>query len=92
MPKVFVQLWEESERGWGARPDGFSLHLSQDHRDKYIKEYWDGMPPSAPDEYSRPLGNPYTVTLRGDSQLYKTLAKSKCGFRDYGQPPKKAQT
>jgi len=22
-----VQAWEESERGWGVRPDGLSIHL-----------------------------------------------------------------
>ena len=59
--QVVCQKWEESERGWGVRPDGFSLHLSHDGLRKYIKEYWDGMPDEAPDEYSRPSGTPYEV-------------------------------
>lgn len=25
---VFIQLWEESEAGWGVRPDGYSLALT----------------------------------------------------------------
>lgn len=52
--RVYVQLWEESERGWGCRPDGVSLHKSKADCDEYIEEYWEGMPPTAPDEYSRP--------------------------------------
>lgn len=25
---VICQKWEESERGWGTRPNGYSLHLA----------------------------------------------------------------
>jgi hypothetical protein len=57
--KVVVQKWEESEKGWGTRPDGFSLHLSLGGLRRYVKEYWEGMPDEAPDEYSRPCGTPY---------------------------------
>ena len=55
MKTVWCQLWEESEKGWGVRPDGYSLHSNQEDVKKYIKEYWDGMPKQTPDEYSRPL-------------------------------------
>lgn len=55
------QKWEESERGWGERPDGFSLHISYEGLQRYIKKYWDRMPDSTPDEYSRPSGTPYEV-------------------------------
>ena len=27
MNRCYFQRWEESERGWGVRPDGCSLHL-----------------------------------------------------------------
>jgi len=56
---VLCQKWEESERGWGTRPDGFSLHLSLEGLKRYIRSYWDSMPDEAPDEYSRPDGTPY---------------------------------
>ncbi len=36
---VVVQKWEETERGWGVRPDGFSLHLTDADRSAYIGEY-----------------------------------------------------
>ena len=38
---VVCQYWEESERGWGVRPDGCSLHLTEADRKQFIKEYWD---------------------------------------------------
>lgn len=54
MGEVWVMEWEESERGWGTRPDGVSLHKSKADCDAYVKKYWEGMPDRAPDEYSRP--------------------------------------
>lgn len=73
--------WEESERGWGCRPDGISLHSSQAHADQYIKEYWAKQPAGpAPDEYSRPLSGmvePFEV----DDTLFKQLQNSKNGIR-----------
>lgn len=53
--KVVVQYWEESERGWGTRPDGISVHLTDNDRQLYIQNYWRKMPDSIPDEYSRPI-------------------------------------
>jgi hypothetical protein len=58
---VICQKWEESERGWGTRPDGFSLHLSYGGLAAYIRRHWDSLPDEAPDEYERPDGTPYPV-------------------------------
>ena len=60
-PQMFpavVVTWTESERGWGCRPDGVSLHLTTADAAAFIKAYWDWMPPrdaegSPPDEYTR---------------------------------------
>jgi len=60
--QVIRQDWLESERGWGFRPDGYSLHLTEEDRKSYIKAYWDRMPDQVPDEYSRPSGDPETFT------------------------------
>lgn len=79
--EVIVQKWEESERGWGSRPDGFSLHLTDEDRKAYIKEYWAGMPKETPDEYERPDGTPYKAEV-SDSVFAKVKA-SKNGIRDY---------
>ena len=61
-PNIAIcQKREETERGWGTRPDGFSLHVSHDALARYIKEYWSTMPKAVPYEYSRPDGTPYEV-------------------------------
>ena len=64
---VYVQKWEESERGWGTRPDGYSLHLSESDAKEYVKDYWDGMPKETPDEYSRPCGSLYSAEVDNDT-------------------------
>lgn len=32
MPAILCQEWEESERSWGVRPDGASLHFTENER------------------------------------------------------------
>ncbi len=60
--EAFCQKWEESEEGWGVRPDGFSLHISIEGVKRYIAEYWNTLPnEEVPREYSRPSGTPYLV-------------------------------
>jgi hypothetical protein len=59
---VFV-CWEESEAGWGTRPDGCSLHLSVEDSQRYIKDYWKRMPKQVPDEYSRPASSSQKVLV-----------------------------
>lgn len=61
--QVIVQKWEESERGWGTRPDGYSIHPDKAALDRYVKAYWDRMPNETPDEYSRPHGTPYSAEV-----------------------------
>jgi len=51
---VVIQNWEEAERGWGIRPDGYSLHKTVKDKEEFIREYWQDMPSILPDEYSRP--------------------------------------
>lgn len=57
--RLLCQKWEESEAGWGTRPDGYSLHLSEEDRKAYVQTHWDALPKEVPDEYSRPDGTPY---------------------------------
>lgn len=87
MPKMVVcQKWEEAERGMGSRPDGYSLHVSEEHRARFVKAYWDKQPDGpAPDEYTRQSGAPYEcpvtdalyarVELAGDGVWSWTLKK-----------------
>jgi hypothetical protein len=72
--KVVVQKWEESERGWGCRPDGYSIHPDEAARRRYVDAYWADMPDETPDEYSRPNGTPYEaevdVPIEGDGRRF----------------------
>jgi hypothetical protein len=82
---VIKQSWLESEIGWGTRPDGYSLHLSDQDREKFIEEYWNRMPSEVPDEYSRPTGNPklQTVPELTWKDLLNARARGDFGIRVY---------
>jgi hypothetical protein len=64
---VWIQKWEESERGWGTRPDGYTIHSRKEDIDNFLKamrarekeHYGD----TVPDEYSRPDGDPYQAEI-----------------------------
>lgn len=86
-PVLFCQKWEESESGWGTRPDGYSLHRSESDLAAFIQEYWEGMPNGVPAEYSRPCGEPYFV--EASAEQFEAVMKSKHGVRYYSgaHPP-----
>lgn len=76
MPIVTVQKWEESERGWGTRPDGYSIHKSRADLSKFLAEERDAerkRNPSGkvPDEYSRTCGTPYDAEV--DDETYASI-------------------
>jgi hypothetical protein len=54
-PIVAVQ-WFESERGWGIRPDGWSIHKTTADAEDFINDYKAKYhtAPTAPDTYSFP--------------------------------------
>lgn len=76
--KVIVQKWQESERGWGTRPGGFTMHLTDADREAFIQAYWNRMPDEVPDEYSRPDGTPYEAFV--DTATYDAIKKSENGI------------
>lgn len=76
--------WTETERGWGCRPDGVSLHLSATDARKYVADYWErekAQNPSGevPHEYSRPDddGSPVLVS----KEIYDQIRESHNGIR-----------
>lgn len=81
MPIIFVQNWEESERGWGTRPDGFTAHPNRAHRDAYVKWYYAEFnnQASVPDEYTRTSGEPIPVQV--DKKLYTEIV-ARCAKPD----------
>ncbi len=76
--QVIVQKWEESERGWGTRPDGYTLHCTMDDLKAFIDAYWARMPDRVPSVYSRPDGTPYTAWV--DEELYEKVKASGNGM------------
>lgn len=60
---MILQKWVEHERGWGTRPDGYSLHPTLADRYAYVNGYnaeFNNLS-SAPDEYSEGHSTPYRV-------------------------------
>ena len=77
---VFCLIWEESERGWGVRPDGYSFHRTEADARAYVDDYWKTMPDSAPDEYERPSSSTlYTYDV--EEKVFRDVSKSKNGIR-----------
>lgn len=73
---AYLITWTESERGWGQRPDGASLHMTQDDAKTYLDSYWKSMPDEVPDEYSRnDSGTGKLVVVSSD--MYSKLKTSK---------------
>lgn len=81
MKTVFRVDWLESEFGFGTRPDGYSLHLSEEDSEEFIKEYWTTMPKEVPDEYTRPNCRAYRYEV--EDKVYEEIKKSKNGIRIY---------
>lgn len=83
---VFVQNWEESERGWGVRPDGFTVHISKDQLFGYVAWYNKAFNnlSEAPDEYTRVSGAPIEVEVT--EELFDKIKKEAQAKRDDGAP------
>ncbi len=82
LEEVIYMGWEESERNWGTRPDGCSLHLTENDFKAFEKEHWDKMPGIvAPDEYSRPIFLAEPVVVIVSKSLYKKIESTKRGLR-----------
>ena len=57
MKKVYLQNWEESERGWGVRPDGCSLHIDLNNHKSYLNSIYQSRDiNNIPHEYDRIVG------------------------------------
>lgn len=73
MNKVILQLWEESERGWGVRPDGCSIHIDESTRSKYVKNIYKDRTDDVPDTYERVVGEPQIVFI--EDKLFDVVKK-----------------
>ena len=68
---AICQTWTESERGWGTRPDGHTLHLTLSDRDEWVRDHNARLPDETPDCYSRAAGTPYLVDI--DANTFESL-------------------
>lgn len=73
MNKVILQLWEESERGWGVRPDGCSMHIDNTNRDKYVRDVYKDRTDDVPDSYERVIGEPIEAFI--EDGLYEIIKR-----------------
>lgn len=80
---VWAQEWWESERNWGQRPDGWSLHTTKASVELYIRTYWEALPSEAPDEYSFPVGDSFLVEI--SDEAYALVSNTPFGVRHYGK-------
>jgi len=75
MLHAIMVSWTESERGWGYRPDGVSLHISSADAKEYIAKYWSRMPKEVPDEYTRNDDDGKSIGVT--PELYHRIRESK---------------
>ncbi len=83
MKKAYIETWTESEAGWGSRPDGISLHLSEEDYNKFVNKHWEyekKLNPSGivPHEYVRQDND--LRQIRVSDSLYNKILKSKKFF------------
>lgn len=74
---VWLQSWEESEAHCGTRPDGYSLHLTEEAATEYaegfMKRQKERMGSETPHEYDRPAGSLYRVSV--DDKVLAEITK-----------------
>lgn len=95
MSKIICQKWEESESGWGSRPDGYSLHVDDAARQRFVKDAIErqhkyflsiGMKEGqVPHTYTREDGTPYEAEVT--QAIYDEVAASGDGKRYTGSAP-----
>ena len=77
MNKIILQIWEESERGWGTRPDGCSMHADSKERENYIQIVYESRKSdtSIPHEYDRIVGEGVEAFI--EDALFELVQKEK---------------
>jgi hypothetical protein len=94
---IVVQKWEESEAGWGTRPDGWTMHLNMEAHAAYMKQFTEDQRADyartgvVPDEYTKSSGDPYPMDV--DEATYEKIKASpkKMIWGEGNMPPKGKQ-
>ena len=74
MNKCIFQLWEESERGRGVRPDGCSIHLDDSELNIFLQNIYKSRGDEVPNEYDRVVGSHIECFV--SDNLYDKLLES----------------
>ena len=73
---IILQLWEESIKGKGSRPDGCSIHIDLEARLDYINTGYELRQSNViPDEYEVTVGAPIEVYVTDN--IYNILKEAK---------------
>lgn len=85
MPEVICQRWESVQPEWGVRPEGYSLHRTEEELEQYTQEYGKRLRiaygDTAPPGWERPHGEPYACAV--DAETYALLSTRRYGLRIY---------
>lgn len=83
--ELVCQEWDESEAGWGQRPDGYTLYLNAKDHAKHIAKWTEdrrkeaealkGVTPSC---YDRMSGKPFRVKV--PKKVFDEVKKTKGGY------------
>jgi len=73
--KLLALRWTEYERGWGPRPDGFTVYRDAATMRDHISAFFAERPPTAraPDEYSNPDELQYAVEVEVSDALWDAV-------------------
>ncbi len=83
--RVVCQKWMEFSPGGVPRPDGYTLHLTNDERNAYIAKYWEDLEKPTPETYSAPYGTPYPTEV--DAEMAKLIKQRGFGQWRLGELP-----
>lgn len=83
--KIVCQKWMEYGPGNARKEDGFTLHLTNEDRDKYIDTYWENLAKPTPEIYSAPYGTPYVALV--DEIVVARIKARGCGQWLMGETP-----
>jgi hypothetical protein len=75
MNRCLIQFWEESERNWGVRPDGCSLHLDSEQLKFFLNNIYSERSKEIPNEYERVVGKESICFISDD--LFERLLTDK---------------
>lgn len=74
---AYAVEWTEYERGWGPRPDGFSLHPDEQAAEDFSHHVTKDYTGPAPDTYIKPDGKPFAVSVADGVEIEFTTFGNK---------------